>query len=353
MPRVSVLIPHHRNPRLLTPLFTSLYKMDMDPAQVEFVLVDNGSTDGSAGLVRREFPAVKIFSLGRNEGFAPALNKAARAYESPWLCFLNNDVQADPDWLSNLLHAAHEIDAPCFSSHLLNWTGRQTQFAGGWINIFGKGFESHELRGPRPYEIFFPCGCGMLIRRNVFLRAGGFDDDYFMLYEDVDLGWRLRLLGYPIYLVPDARLLHRGHASLKEVPYAEKALYYERNSLATLYKNLASDSLAVVLPLAVREALYRAKGISSFDLPFRVSPDGTAILEAVRAFFAALPRWKEKRGPVQEARQVEDREIFERFFPNPTRLWAYSDFHYHRIHHPSVFPIIEDIFQQARERLGL
>ncbi|MGC9328157.1 MAG: glycosyltransferase family 2 protein, partial [Candidatus Hinthialibacter sp.] len=115
MPRVSVLIPHHRNAKLLEPLFTSLLAMDMNPRRVEYVLVDNGATDGSVDFVRRRFPQVKILALGRNEGFAPALNRAARVFESAWLCFLNNDVRVDVDWLSNLMYAARQIDAPCFA----------------------------------------------------------------------------------------------------------------------------------------------------------------------------------------------------------------------------------------------
>lgn len=338
---------------MLTPLFTSLLSMDMKSEQVEFVLADNGSTDGSVNYVRKEFPSVRIFPLGRNEGFAPALNKAVEAYDSTWICFLNNDVRVHPDWLSNLLHAARKIEAPCFTSHLLDWQGKHTQFAGGWINLFGKGFEDTKVKSDRPYEIFFPCGCGMMIRRDVFRNVGGFDDDYFMIYEDVDLGWRMRLFGFPVYFVPDAFVLHRGHASLDRMPYTQKAIYYERNSLATLYKNLADDSLSVVLPLALREALMRAKGIGGIGVPVRYSPDGVAVMDGVSEFLCQLPMWKKKRETVQSYRHVGDEEIFRNFFPDPAKVWAFSDTHYQKISHPAVQSIIEGTFQRACKALAL
>ena len=349
---VSVFIPHHGNPTLLEPLFTSLFAMGMESERVEYVLVDNGSTDGSVEFVRKRFPKVRVLSLGRNEGFAPALNRAAHAYDSEWLCFLNNDVRVDINWLPNLLYASNSIHATCFASHILDWSGKKTHFGGGWINLFGKGFESPRIESPVPYEIFFACGCGMMIRRDLFLELEGFDDDYFMLYEDVDLGWRLRLLGHSIYMVPDAKVMHKGHTSLNQVPYTQKALFFERNSLATIYKNLASDSLAVVFPLALREALARAQALSGIGIPFPCHQDGLAILESVNAFYSQLPRWKEKRRWIQQRRTLTDTELFARFFPHPSQLWAFCDDHYRRIHHPHILPVLQGILDRARWAVG-
>ena len=111
MPSVSILIPHHAGIHHLRPLFLSLLKLWREQIDVEFVLVDNGSSDGSVPFVRKHFPAVRILSLGENQGFAPALNYAARQVESEWLCFLNNDVRVDPDWLWNLMLAVRTIDS--------------------------------------------------------------------------------------------------------------------------------------------------------------------------------------------------------------------------------------------------
>ncbi len=347
MPLVSIFIPHHRNSLLLKPLFTSLLAMDMDASEVEYVLVDNGSNDGSIEYTRSNFPEIKILSLGQNEGFAPAMNRAAQAYESEWICFLNNDVRVDVDWLSNLLHAANRTEGDCLTSHVLDWSGKKTQFGGGWVNLFGKGFESNAVEEISPYEVFFPCGCGMMVRREVFFSTGGFDDDYFMIYEDVDFGWRLQLMGIPVYLAPDAKIMHKAHASLNQIPYSKKALYYERNSLATIYKNLSDEWLKIIFPLALREAAVRAKGIGGIGVPFSYSEDGLAILEAVESFYDKMPNWREKRELVQNRRVVDDSEIFRRFFPNPGQMWAFSEEHYKRIHHPAILPTLEEIYLRA------
>ena len=309
---ISILIPHHKNKELLDPLFSSLYGMDLGGKTVQFVLVDNGSSDGSVELVSQHYPDVEILSMGKNWGFAPALNRAALTVNAEWICFLNNDVRVDRLWLVNLLKGAEKTGSKCLASHILNRDGAKTQFAGGWINWFGKGFEEDTLmaneynewfgknfnRNNDPkdltLEIFFPCGGAMMIQRDLFINAGGFDDDYFMIYEDVDLGWRLRLFGHTIYLVADAYIMHDGHHSLAQESYSRKAIYYERNSLATLYKNLDDSSLSILMPLALREGIIRAKAVGGIGLPVRYSTDGFATMEGQKAFLDSLPQWKEK-----------------------------------------------------------
>ncbi|MBD3265660.1 glycosyltransferase [bacterium] len=349
MGKICIFIPHHKNPKLLPPLFHSLARMEGNLHDVMIVLVDNGCKDNSIRMVKKKFPEVSIYALDRNEGFAPALNKAVKAQRAEWVCFLNNDVHVHPDWLSHLLKAAQKTKASCLASHILDWEGQATQFAGGWLNLFGKGFEGTALKSDKPYEIFFPCGCGMMIRRDLFMEVGGFDDDYFMVYEDVDLGWRLRLLGHSIYFVPDARVMHHAHASLAQETYSRKAAFYERNSLATLYKNLDEDSLKILLPLAIREALLRAKAASGIGLPMRYHADGVALRKAVHEFLQQEEKWAEKRRTIQQQRQVSDRDIFERFFPYPTQIWCYSDLHYQRAYHPDIKPLIEACFSMAEK----
>jgi GT2 family glycosyltransferase len=353
MPRLAILIPHHAGRHHLRPLFTSLLALHREAVEVELVLVDNHSQDGSCELVRREFPSVRILSLPENRGFAAALNAGARAVDAEWLVFLNNDVRVDADWLMNLMYAARRLEAPCFASRILDWHGKTTTFAGGWINLFAKGFEETEVRSDQPYEIFFPCGCGTLIRRELFLEIGGFDDEYFMLFEDIDLGWRLRLLGHPVYLVPDAFIRHRAHASLDRLPYTRKALFYERNSLATLYKNLDEPHRNLLLPLALHETLLRARAVGGIGVPVRYSPDGLAMLAAVDDFNRKLPHWRRRRAWLQSRRRIGDRELFERFFPHPEQLWAFNDTHYRRLHRPDVLPRLEALFAAARQGVGL
>ncbi|MBZ0257889.1 glycosyltransferase family 2 protein [bacterium] len=346
---VSIIIPHHHGRAHLKPLLKSLTAMETNDAKVKIIIADNQSSDGSREYVRKKFPDIEIIEFEENLGFAPALNECARQVNSDWLVFLNNDVHVANDWLMQLLVAAKNTVSACVSSHLLSWDGRETQFAGGWTNWFGKGFEAFELESSEPYEIFFPCGCGMMAQREIFLDAGGFDDDYFMIYEDVDLGWRLRLFGQSVWLAPKAQVFHRGHASLNKVDYARKAICLERNSLATLYKNLDAPLAAQLTASALRDAVVRARGLAGAGLPVRYSSDGLSTLRGVQAFFDEMPQWREKREHVQRRRIVSDEEIFEQFFPHPDQTWAYTDEHYRRLADPDIEHKLQLIRQDVHE----
>lgn len=335
-PTAAVIIPHHQGKAHLRPLFKSLLRMDDAGVDVELMLWDNNSNDGSRELVQRKFKDVRIEGAGENLGFAPAINQAAQRSGADWLIVLNNDIHVAKDWLAQLIEAQRITQADCLSSHLLSWDGKRTQFAGGWINAFGKGFEQDEPDSLDPYEIFFPCGCGMMIRRELFLDAGGFDDAYFMIYEDVDLGWRLRLFGHEVWLAPNARVFHRGHASLDAVDFTAKAVYLERNSLATIYKNYDAANQTGIIPAALQDAARRAQSVAGAGLPYRHSSDGTAILRGIRAFIDQMPHWRERRHAVQSRRKVSDDEILERFFPAPRQTWAYTSEHYRRLAHPDA-----------------
>jgi GT2 family glycosyltransferase len=108
----------------------------------------------------------------------------------------------------------------------------------------------------RPF--LFACGGAMLIRRDLFLEVGGFDPDYFAYFEDVDLGWRLWLLGHRVVYAPRAVVYHRHHGSWQTVNDAKKWLLAERNTLYTIVKNYEDDHLARILPAALLLILQRA-----------------------------------------------------------------------------------------------
>lgn len=348
---INIFIPHHKNPELLPPLFDSLLAMNHPNGDVRIILVDNASRDGSVERTRRYYPDVIVHSFQKNLGFAPALNQAVQAYESDWVCFLNNDMKVDEHWLTELVSAAEMTQAACTGSVLMDWEGNHIQMAHGRVNWFGKGFEESCVPSNEPYPIFFACGGAMMIRRDVFLDVGGFDEDYFMIYEDVDLGWRLWLLGHQVYMAPQSRVYHLGHASLKQEDYARKAVYLERNSLATLYKNLDESSLSVVLPLAIQEACLRADAFMGHHTPFPYTPDGLYTVSGMQHFLVELNRWREKRGVIQSQRIMSDPEIFQRFFHTPETLWAYCDAHYQRLHFPKTQQNIHHLFSTVTQYL--
>ncbi len=274
-------------------------------------------------MLAGQFPEVDVLSLDANYGFAHALNLAAVQAHTEWIAFLNNDMRVHPRWLVDAMECAERNRVDCVASRILIWDGTRTQFAGGEINLLGKGFEWSEedcdVEAER--DLLFACGGAMLIRRDLFVDAGGFDREYELIYEDVDLGWRLNLYGHKVRYAPQSRVYHRQHASLAQVDYRRKAIYYERNSLATMYKNLGAGNWAVLMPALFRLAVHRTEALMCLPC------DGYSHLCGVQAFFDHLPKWREKRRAVQARRRISDEEIFKRFFVNPMRLWGYTPKH--------------------------
>lgn len=348
-PLVTICVPHHAGWYLLRDLLTSLRKIRPETPAFRILVVDNASQDGSRELMHQQFPETQILEMGTNTGFAPALNRAAEVSETPWLAFLNNDMRVHPGWLVEAFKIAESHKTGCVGCRILSWDGAETQFAGGEINLLGKGFEwnDEDVGVEEERALLFPCGGAMLIRRDLFLDSGGFDADYEMIYEDIDLGWRLNLFGHAIRYAPKSIVYHRRHASLARVAYAQKAIYLERNSLATMYKNLASENWAAVMPELMRLAIHRTESMPTANAA------NYDHLRGIQAFFDDLPKWREKRKKIQRERRVSDDAIQSRFFARPDRLWAYADEHREALCSGDYLRIRTPILEKISSAIGL
>lgn len=310
----------------------------LEPGEV--IVVDNGSTDGSQEFLRRRYPQVRLLENGVNRGFAQPCNVGAETARGSCVAFINNDMRPEPDWL---VAALEKLDArtPCAASRILDWEGRRVDYNGASLHYLGYGLQEDlglavEAAAPRE-DVLFPCGGAMLVDRKVFLELGGFDPDYFALYEDVDLGWRLWLAGHRVVLAPDSVVRHRGHATL-ETRAPEKTRYLmHRNALLTIFKNYEEENFRKILPLALVLSVKRAVYFSgvrkeSFYLWSETrhkleEGDATARsqlldslnhLVAVDDVLQSLPRLLEKRRRVQALRRRSDREIMG-LFGDPLR----------------------------------
>jgi GT2 family glycosyltransferase len=237
---VRVVVVNWNGRAWLEPCLTALRQQDFH--QFEVVVVDNGSTDGSVDLVRQQFPECQIVAVGFNAGFAAGNNAGARGATVPYLVFLNNDTRADPGWLGALVAAA-ERDAAVglVTSHVvfMNRPDVIDSAGDGYLQCGGAFKHRHgePVDGPAvSREVFGACGAAFLIRRSLFEKLNGFDEDLFMVYEDVDLSYRARLGGARCLYVPDARVLHAGSATLGRISNA--AVYHgQRNLEWTWIKN--------------------------------------------------------------------------------------------------------------------
>jgi hypothetical protein len=172
----------------------------------------------------------------------------------------------------------------------------------------------------------------MLIDRDLFLQVGGFDKDFFAVFEDVDLGWRLWLAGERIAFAPESVTYHRGHATLASQGSVKMRYLMHRNALLTIIKNYEESTFRRILPLALVMAVKRAVRCSgvrkeSFYLWSNVDhdvPASESMMEALNHLVAvedvleSLPRLLARRSRVQSLRKKSDEEILA-LFRDPLR----------------------------------
>jgi N-acetylglucosaminyl-diphospho-decaprenol L-rhamnosyltransferase len=185
----------------------------------ETILADNASSDGAPQAALAADPSLTLVDNGGNLGFAAGNNRAAQTARGRWLVLLNPDAYAEPDFLEQLLAAARaQPDARCFTARQ-RMAQDPSRLDGLGDAMAGIGFPFRGGYGqldPGPMaaaEVFSPCGAAMMIDRTLFLGMGGFDERFFCYCEDVDLGYRLRLIGQPVVLAGDAVVYHEGSVS--------------------------------------------------------------------------------------------------------------------------------------------
>lgn len=225
----------------------------------EIIIVDNGSDDNSIVRLEESYPNIemRVERLTQNLGFAAANNLGARLARGRWLVLLNADAFPEQGWLAELIAASETHPAfTTFSSRqlqasnpkILDGAGDAYHVSGLAWRI-GLGYPS-ESYGLEPAEIFSPCAAAAMYLRKAFLDAGGFDEDFFSYFEDVDLGFRLRLCGYRSLYVPQAVVHHVGSATFGE--RSDFAFYHShRNLVWTYVKNMPSAMLWRYLPAHV------------------------------------------------------------------------------------------------------
>jgi GT2 family glycosyltransferase len=284
----------------------------LDPPPLEVVVVDNGSSDGTVEHVRRTHPEARVVPLEHNLGFAGGNNAGARHASAKYLAFLNNDAEVARDWLAALTAPA-ELDETIglVTSRIVFMDRPDTiDSAGdGYLRCGGAFKREHggsSAPTDRPVEVFGACGAGFLIRRDLFEALGGFDEDFFMVYEDVDLSYRVRLRGLRCVYAPDATVLHAGSSSIGHVS-ARQVFYGQRNLEWTWIKNTPSRLL---WRSWLSHAMYDVVGAAGYARQGHLGPWLRGKIAAV----AGLPRMLRKRAELQRATRVD-----------PERLWTLMD----------------------------
>lgn len=275
--KVSVVILNWNGREMLRSFLPSVVRYSAEEG-VEVCVADNGSTDDSVGMLRREFPSVRIISLERNFGFAEGYNRALRQMEAEYVVLLNSDVEVTEGWLRPMTDYmdAHPEIAAC-QPKIRDWKRRDAfeyaGAAGGFIDKYGYPFcrgrilgtvENDEGQYESVIPVFWATGAALLIRLEDYHAAGGLDARFFAHMEEIDLCWRLRSRGRLIVCQPQSVVYHVGGATLsKENP--RKTFLNFRNNLVMLYKNLPEEELGRVMSVrlcldAVAIAVFSLKG---------------------------------------------------------------------------------------------
>lgn len=216
-PRVSVIIPNWNGARHLRECLDSLKKQTF--ADFETVVVDNGSEDESLSLLSEDYPWVEVVALDDNRGFSAAVNRGIEASRSEYVVLMNNDTRARPDWLERMVVAMDSQPLASFAAckmlrydppHDIDSAGDSLSLFHGGKNMgAGEPATSHD----RPAWVFGACAGAAIYRRCLFDDIGLFDEDFFLIYEDVDIDLRAQVAGHRCLYVPDAIIYHKRGAS--------------------------------------------------------------------------------------------------------------------------------------------
>lgn len=280
----------------------------MNDDNFEVVLVDNGSTDGSADWVRREFPSIRVLALPTNTGFAIGNNRGcedAFSRGAAWATLLNNDTKVNREWLQGFRETI-SLDPliGIVGGIILNWDGTIIEFdgsvfhpnnaSGGYVDI-----PVSERPLPRePREIGYACGASLAISRECYQETGGFDEDFFCYNEDVDLSLRAWIAGFRVMSSPRSIIWHRRGSSTKRLHKNHFGDYYGmRNALTTVLKNYEPSTLRCIYRDLIRIHLLS-------DRPHRRL--------GVLLNLLFLPRTLLKRRRIQRGRLRPDHDIFSR-----------------------------------------
>jgi GT2 family glycosyltransferase len=300
-PRVTVVIPNWNGERFLPACLGSLGHQSFE--DFETILVDNGSTDDSVALVRRDFPEVRVLPLGENLGFSAAVNAGIRDSDTEYVALLNNDTEADQEWLEALVRAAEvHPQAGSFASKLVDFHDRRILDGAG--DVLRRSGLPYRLGHGEPdcgqYDeatfVFGACAGAALYKRSMLDEIGLFDEDFFANCEDGDLSFRAQLAGYRCLYVPQSVVYHMGSATFgKRSPTATRL--GTRNSLCLLVKNLPAPLVPGFVPFVVAGQLSRLIVTASTSTL-------TAHLEGLAGALRLLPLMLKKRREIQKHRRV-------------------------------------------------
>jgi len=309
-PKFSIIIVNWNGKKKLGDLFNRCLESIVGTKydKFEVIFIDNASTDGSYEYAKSKYNFV-FHRNPKNLGFVGGNNKGAKFCKGEILVFLNNDTVVDAHWLEEPAKLFENPEIGIVQANLrLLAEPSVADSTGHCISVLGLPVEnSFFMEEPKePTPIFAGKGAALFVRKELFERLNGFDEDYFFYFEETDLCWRARLLGYEVYFSPRSVVLHKGSGTFKN----GKLLFHrQKNTIASMIKCYEFRNLILYLPLRL---LFEFTCI--FFLLFR---NPSLALSDVKALVWVLRNMRNlvrKRREIQKQRVVSDKELFERGF---------------------------------------
>lgn len=251
-PLVSIVIVTYNSDRYIKNCLETIKKTTYQ--KLETIVVDNASIDKTLEIIRFNFPKVKLVKNKVNTGYAAGCNQGVAEAQGSYVVIINPDTTVTANWLQPLLeNINHKQVAVCQplimlsqKPEIVNLSGKTVHYLGfDWLSDYKSKKIHFKVKNIDSFS-----GSAFLINKKIFKKAGGFDSRYFMYYEDGDLSWRLRLMGYRLLMVPESIVYHDYKYIPDEDYQSTRKKFYllERNRLITLLKNYSLKSLILISP---------------------------------------------------------------------------------------------------------
>lgn len=321
--KVSIIVVNHNRRDLLRACLLSLFRQTSPGCEI--ILVDNGSSDGSVEMVECDYAdtpiPISLIKNADNRGFCAANNQGISAATAPFVALLNNDAEAEPQWVSTLLGAFDRANVGMAASKILVWERPEVLDKTGHLIYWdgqnrGRGSgESDRGQYDRMEETLWPDGCAAMYRRQMLEEIGGFDEDFFAYADDAELGLRARMAGWDCVYVPTAVVRHHRGATLG-VRSLRRVELIERNRILLVAKLFPWSLLwlnGVFYAARIGAGLWAAamgKGeISHFPGWRNKLRVAGALLRADLEALSMLPRMLRKRSQMRSLRKISSRQL--------------------------------------------
>lgn len=261
---VSIIIVNFNTRKFLSNCLESINKSTINH-QVEIIVIDNGSKDGSVKMIKSEFPSIKLIVNNYNTGFGHANNQGIRIAQGEYLLFLNSDTKIIDGFFEKLSEEINKLKNPgAIGFKIKNLYGSLQTFCGNFPNLLNLFMEAiyldrlfkgssrlfYRILNHDFYEkqqrIDWVSGSCFLVKRNVIQKIGGFDEKYFLYGEDVDLAYQIKRAGYKNFYLPIDSVIHLNRASTDD---KTPAIIFSHHNLIYFFKKNYSKTQALLLDI--------------------------------------------------------------------------------------------------------